>query len=174
MRKLKLNSGIALVILAIFTGSCKNTNEEGNNDREIDQKPSEMREKETGPSGDMSMGENQDSQTGLIVQDYLKLKDALVADNSEEAANTAKSLVTAFEDFNKSQYDAGEQQELNEIIVDAKEHAEHISTSDMAHQREHFEILSVDLVDLLKITGSPQTLYKQFCPMYNKIKGEFG
>ncbi|UJH91891.1 DUF3347 domain-containing protein [Antarcticibacterium sp. 1MA-6-2] len=31
--------------------------------------------------------ENKNSQTGRIVNDYLKLKDALVADNTQDAAN---------------------------------------------------------------------------------------
>ncbi|UJH91890.1 DUF3347 domain-containing protein [Antarcticibacterium sp. 1MA-6-2] len=83
----------------------------------------------------------------------------------------SESLVAAFEEFDMSEYEGGQQKELTEIIEDAKEHAEHITMSDIAHQREHFDILSVDLVDMLEITGSPKTLYQQFCPMYNSNKG---
>lgn len=177
MKNLKVNLGIAMLVFASLTAvSCKNNNEESNVDNlEMDHENmnegSEMMEGRSQASEDMAGSENQDSQTGRIVNDYLELKDALVADNIEDAAKAGEGLVTAFEGFDMSEYDEGQQQELTEIIEDAKEHAEHITMSDMAHQREHFEILSIDLVDLLEITGSPRTLYQQFCPMYNENKG---
>jgi hypothetical protein len=177
MKNLKVNLGIAMLVFASFTAvSCKNQNEEDNVDHsEMNHdnmnEGSEMMEGGAQASDDISGGENQDSQTGIIVNEYLELKDALVADNSEGAAKAGESLVTAFENFDMSGYEAAEQQELAEIIENAKEHADHISYSEMDHQREHFELMSIDMVDMLEITGSPETLYQQFCPMYNKNKG---
>ncbi|MDX1760531.1 DUF3347 domain-containing protein [Salinimicrobium sp. 3283s] len=177
MKNLKVNLGIAMLVIASLTAvSCKNNNEEGNvdhsgMDHENMSEGSEMMEDGEQTSEDMPGSENQDSQTGIIINDYLELKDALVADNSEGAAQAGESLVTAFENFDRSGYEAAEQQELTEIIESAKEHADHISYSDMAHQREHFELMSIDMVDMLAITGSPETLYQQFCPMYNDNKG---
>lgn len=177
MKNLKVNLGIAMLVFASLTAvSCKNNNEEGNvdhstMDHENMNADSNMIEGGSQASEDMRGSENQDSQTGRIVNDYLQLKDALVADNTEEAAKAGEGLVKAFEGFDMSEYEEGQQQELTEIIEDAKEHAEHITMSDIAHQREHFDILSVDLADMLKITGSPKPLYQQFCPMYNSNKG---
>ena len=177
MKNLKVNLGIAMLVIASLTAvSCKNNNEEGNVDRsgmdhENMSEGSEMMEGGEQTSENMSGSENQDSQTGIIVNDYMELKNALVADNSEGAAQAGESLVAAFENFNISGYEAAEQQELTEIIESAKEHADHISYSDMAHQREHFELMSIDMVDMLAITGSPERLYQQFCPMYNNKKG---
>ncbi|MGI0106405.1 DUF3347 domain-containing protein [Salinimicrobium sp. WS361] len=177
MKNLKVNLGIAMLVIASLTAvSCKNNNEEGNvdhsgMDHENMSEGSEMMEDGEQTSEEMPGSENQDSQTGIIINDYLELKDALVADNSEGAAQAGESLVTAFENFDRSGYEAAEQQELTEIIESAKEHADHISYSDMAHQREHFELMSIDMVDMLAITGSPETLYQQFCPMYNDNKG---
>ncbi|WP_424494093.1 DUF3347 domain-containing protein [Salinimicrobium sp. GXAS 041] len=177
MKNLKVNLGIAMLVFASFTAvSCKNQNEEDNVDHsemnhDIMNGSSDMMEERSQTSEDMSGSENQDAQAGIIVNDYMELKDALVDDNSEGAAQAGKNLVASFENFDMSSYEAEEQQELTEIIEDAKEHAEHITMSDMAHQREHFDILSVDLVDLLEITGSSGTLYQQFCPMYNDNKG---
>ncbi|HBR54828.1 MAG TPA: hypothetical protein DEA82_11870, partial [Flavobacteriaceae bacterium] len=68
-------------------------------------------------------------------------------------------------------YSDSEQQELKDIIEDATEHAEHISESDMAHQREHFKILSKDVTDMVAITGTEMKIYEQFCPMYDNNKG---
>lgn len=177
MKNLKVNLGIAMLVIASLTAvSCKNNNEEGSvdhstMDHENMNADSDMMEDGAQTSQDIMGSENEDSHTGHIVNDYLQLKDALVADNIEEAAQAGKNLVTAFEGFNMNEYTAEQQQELREIIEDAKEHAEHITMSDMAHQREHFDILSVDLADMLAITGSPKTLYQQFCPMYNNNKG---
>lgn len=106
-----------------------------------------------------------------IVENYLKVKDALVADNQEEAASAGKLLVSNFQNFDKSQYSSEEQQELADIIEDAQEHADHIAESPIDHQREHFDILSKDVIDLIAITGTGKKLYQAFCPMFNNNKG---
>ena len=56
---------------------------------------------------------------------------------------------------------------------DAKEMAEHVGMngSKLDHQREHFEMLSNDMYDMVKAFGGGQILYKDFCPMYNNNKG---
>lgn len=177
MKNLKINLGIVMLFCASLTAvSCKTNNEEGNTDhsnmdQEMMNADSEMMEDGSQTSRDMPGSEDQDSQTVRIVNDYLELKDALVSDNTEEAAKAGKNLVVAFEGFNMNGFNEEEQEELIEIIEDAKEHAEHITMSDIAHQREHFDILSIDLADMLEITGSPKPLYQQFCPMYNNNKG---
>ena len=62
-----------------------------------------------------------------------------------------------------------------EIADDATEHSEHIGNNagKLEHQREHFEMLSKDMYDLVKAFGGGQSLYKDFCPMYNNNKGAF-
>jgi len=61
----------------------------------------------------------------------------------------------------------------DDVKDDVKEHAEHISASgsNTAHQREHFDMLSKDMIDLVKAAGTTKTLYRDFCPMYNNKKG---
>ena len=85
-------------------------------------------------------------------------------------ASYSQDLATALAGLDIQEYEA-EQQELKEIIEVAKEHAEHISGSDITHQREHFDMLSVDIKDLLAITGTDRKLYQAHCPMYNENKG---
>lgn len=108
-----------------------------------------------------------------IIDNYLALKDALVADNSKKSASSGKMLFDAFAKFDISAQPKSKQKELGEIIEDASEHAEHISENDgnIEHQREHFEILSTDIKDLVVITGGDRNLYQIFCPMYNNNKG---
>lgn len=108
-----------------------------------------------------------------IIDNYLELKNALVEDNSGKAANSGKMLFDALANSGLSAQTESQQKELDQIIKDAKEHADHISENrgDIDHQREHFEILSTDLIDLLVIKGSDRTLYQIFCPMYNNNEG---
>lgn len=106
-----------------------------------------------------------------VLDAYLVVKDALVNDNQEEAAKAGGTLATVLESFDVTQFDADKQAELKEIVEVAKNHGEHISESEIAHQREHFEALSQDIKDLTAIVGADRTLYHQYCPMYNGNKG---
>ena len=108
-----------------------------------------------------------------IIDNYLALKDALVHEDSKGAADFGKRLFDDFAKFDLSTQAKQQQEEVAEIIEDASEHAKHISenSKDIAHQREHFELLSKDIRDLVIIIGSDRTLYQTFCPMYNNNKG---
>lgn len=108
-----------------------------------------------------------------IIDNYMALKDALVQEDSKNAASFGKKLFDDFAKFDASRVAEQQKREVAEIIEDASEHAKHISenSKDIAHQREHFEFLSKDVKDLVIITGSDRTLYQAFCPMYNNNKG---
>ena len=114
------------------------------------------------------MNKNSDAKAEAILSDYFKLKDALVGDDTKKAAQSGTKLVTSLKAFDMSGYTKEQQEELADIIEDATEHAEHIAESAMDHQREHFKTLSKDITDLVAITGTKNTLYEQFCPMYDK------
>jgi hypothetical protein len=108
-----------------------------------------------------------------IVEHYLHLKNALVSDNTKEAATAGTALETAFKNFDKKDLSAEQKKVYEDIEDDAREHAEHIGTNggNIEHQREHFVMLSKDIYDLVKAFGSGQLLYKDFCPMANDGKG---
>ena len=108
-----------------------------------------------------------------LVEHYLHLKNALIADNAKEAASAGKAMVVAMGKVDKSSLTGEQKTVYADVEDDAKEHAEHISENagDISHQREHFDILSKDIYDLVKVFGSTQTLYKDYCPMYNNNKG---
>jgi len=108
-----------------------------------------------------------------VVTGYLNLKDALANDNGNEAAVAAKEMGAALVKVDESGLTPEQKKVYADVKDDIKEHAEHIGTnaSNIKHQREHFDILSQDMIDLVKATGSPKTLYEQFCPMYNNKKG---
>lgn len=108
-----------------------------------------------------------------VVASYLQLKNALTKDNAKDAATAGKSLETAIQQIDVSAFTAEQKTMYAEVKEDIQEHAEHISTNagKIAHQREHFEMLSTDMYDLVKAVKSSQPLYKDFCPMFNKGKG---
>lgn len=108
-----------------------------------------------------------------IVSDYLKLKNALIKDDTKGAASAGKTLYATFNKVNPNSIDAKLKKEYLDIADDAKEHAEHIgdNSGKIDHQREHFAMLSKDINDLIKAFGTKQKLYQDYCPMYNDGKG---
>lgn len=108
-----------------------------------------------------------------LVNNYLQIKNAFTKDNAGEAAKAADAMVQTFGTFDKSALSTEQAKVYSEIEEDAKEHAEHIGANagKIEHQREHFEMLSQDMTDLVKEFGAGQTLYVDHCPMYNKNKG---
>jgi ribosomal protein S15P/S13E len=172
MKNLKSILGIMLIATLTFTvTSCRDSKkEEAHDDMEMKHDDMKMDDSSMNSSDNMGMDQNKSASDAIIVN-YLELKNALVTDNTEAAASFGQKLVSDFEAFEVKNYSKEEQKELKEIIEDAKEHAEHIAESALDHQREHFEILSKDVVDLLAITGTNKTLFQDFCPMYNDGKG---
>ncbi len=155
----------AIIMTVIFATSCKDDAK-----KEAPAPMSnEMHQKDVNGSGEMADNNRQESRATAIVDEYLSLKNALVADNSDESAEVAGgTLVTALEGFDVSNYSDVEQKELEKIVVEAKDQAENISDSPIEKQRGHFKILSKNITDMVAITGTDKKLYEQFCPMYDK------
>lgn len=148
MKQLKLTLGIvAIAFLTLSVASCKDAKTENNTHSE------------------MSAGG--ESNTEMVLKEYFDLKDALVADDNLKAKEHGGTLAKKLKNIDVAKYQDAKKAELIEIIEDAVEHAEHISESDISHQREHFKVLSKDITDMVAIAGTENTLYQQFCPMYD-------
>ena len=108
-----------------------------------------------------------------VVNSYIQLKNALANDNGSEAANAGKQMSEAMVKLDAAAFSADQKKMYDEVKDDIKEHAEHISTngSKIELQREHFDMLSKDMYDLVKTSKPSQTLYLDHCPMYNDNKG---
>ncbi|MDW5290234.1 DUF3347 domain-containing protein [Formosa sp. PL04] len=160
-----------MAFVGLTAMSCKDSKKEQSN---VQDNHSEMNHDDSMDQDNMSASKDtvdsdaQNSDVKQVVADYMALKDALVETNKDEAAQAGKKLESTLNSFNVSSYTSGQQEELNDIIADAKEHAEHIGKSEIDHQREHFKTLSKDIMDMVAITGTETTLYQQFCPMYDK------
>lgn len=172
-------TSILIAFSSLLMLSCKDSNKEASEPSEMDHSEMEhsdmnegnkMMEGEATTSENASGNQEVNAGVGIVLDNYLQIKDALVGENQERAAKAGGDLATALAGFETQEYEE-QQQELKEIIEVAKEHAEHISSSDIAHQREHFDMMSVDIRDLVAITGTDRKLYQAHCPMYNENKG---
>ncbi|MFV8352790.1 DUF3347 domain-containing protein [Flavobacterium sp. XS2P14] len=110
-----------------------------------------------------------------IVSSYIKLKNALVKDDSKGAANAGKGLYAILNSTDTKSLDAKLKKEYVAIADDAKEHAEHIgdNSGKIEHQREHFAMLSKDINDFVQTFGTTQKLYQDYCPMYDEGKSGY-
>ncbi|AVR47499.1 hypothetical protein C7S20_15475 [Christiangramia fulva] len=161
----KTTKVLLLTLLSFAAISCKNAKE----DEPAEPMSNEMHQQDNQGQNGSKTNENQE--VAMTLENYLAIKDALVKDDQEAAAEAGSKLAKELEEFDKEEYSSTEQQELTDIIEDAKEHAEHISESPIAHQREHFDILSKDMIDMIAITGTNRKLFQAYCPMYNDNKG---
>jgi hypothetical protein len=108
-----------------------------------------------------------------IVGHYLHLKNALAGDDGEEAAAAGKAMVETIDKTDTNALTPDKRKTYRDLAADTRENAEHIGANadKIAHQREHFDMLSKDVYDLVKKIGAGQPLYQDYCPMYNDNKG---
>ncbi|NLN25580.1 MAG: DUF3347 domain-containing protein [Bacteroidetes bacterium] len=168
MKKVRLTTTImVMAFLSLTAMSCKDNKKQDSQDA----MHSGMNNDKMNTSNDMMDANAQNSEAEKILADYMTLKDALVATDESASAKAGKQLENTLKSFDVSSYTPEQQKELKDIIEVATEHAEHISRSDVAHQREHFQMLTKDITDMVAITGTENTLYEQFCPMYEDDGG---
>lgn len=149
---------IALTTIMIVTISCKDE-KKGN---EVTSEEIELNDTEK-----LSISASEKVKVETILSDYFNLKDALVDDDNDKAKTLGNTLAKSLSSLDKSQYSENQQEKLTGIIADATEQSKHISETDIVKQREHFKILSKNLTDMIAFTGTENTLYQQFCPMYD-------
>ena len=113
------------------------------------------------------------SPVGGLLQTYLQMKNDFANDDDKGAADAGNKMLKAFNDFDESSFKEADKKAFNDIKDDAKEHAEHIgmNAGNIKHQREHFDMLSKDMYDMVKKFGAGEKIYVDFCPMYNDHKG---
>jgi hypothetical protein len=103
---------------------------------------------------------------------YFGVKDALTKDDGNTASAKAKELFKASDAVKMESMTAAQHTVWMKYMKDISYHAEHIkSTTENAHQREHFAKLSAAIIEVMKIVKPDYTVYLDHCPMYNDGKG---
>jgi len=110
-----------------------------------------------------------------VLEGYLQIKNALAEDDGAEAANGGKALADAVAKLDGSPFSAEQKKAYDDVSDDLKENAEHISenANNIAHQREHFAMLSDEIYTVVKSFNLQENLYRDYCEMYNNGKGAY-
>lgn len=110
-----------------------------------------------------------------LVENYLKLKDALVVSNEKASLQASKSVFTSLESLETSNLSSEARDFLKarlESMVAAI--GEMISNPDLETQRNSFDDLSVEMTKVLLAFGTGgEKLYVEYCPMANSDQGAF-
>ena len=169
MKNLIMSIAIAATTLAACNGGSNNSAEDKKKDDTTKVDNSMTKDaattNNTTPKVDGAMQE--------MVSQYLQIKNALANDNGKDAASAGNAFVESMGKMEKASLTVDKKKTWDNLSDDAKEMAEHIgkNADKIEHQREHFDMLSKDMYDMVKAFGGGQTLYQDFCPMYNDKKG---
>ena len=160
---------IGIAIFAISLSAC-------NSDNKTSEKEVIKNDTTQNNSSAMSSNNRDESVDGSMremVTQYLQIKNALANDNGKDAAAAGNAFAESMEKMGKTTLSTEKKKAWDKVSDDAKEMAEHIGKNGdkLEHQREHFDMLSNDMYDMVKTFGAGQPLYKDFCPMYNNKKG---
>ena len=165
------------IVLIAVTVICLYTSNEINSAQHKDHETKSTSRDHKTKADSVSISRTTDAKAAAAIREivgrYLDLKNALANDKTKEAAAAGTALESAFKKFDKKALTASDRKVFEDVEDDAREHGEHIGANagNIAHQREHFDMLSKDMYDLVAAFGSSQVLYKDFCPMYNNKKG---
>ena len=112
------------------------------------------------------------NQLKAVFDNYFAVKDALVKTDGNTASAKATALLSAINAVKMETLKTDEHTIWMKVLKNIKEDAEHIAdTKDAKHQRDHFDTLSKNIYDLIKVSKQETPTYYQFCPMANNGKG---
>ena len=112
------------------------------------------------------------NQLKAVFDNYFAVKDALVKTDGNTASAKATALLSAINAVKMETLKTEEHNVWMKVLKDIKEDAEHIAdTKDAKHQRDHFDTLSKNIYELIKVSKQETPTFYQFCPMANNGKG---
>ena len=107
-----------------------------------------------------------------VFDNYFAVKDALVKTDGNTASTKATALLSAINAVKMETLKTEEHTVWMKVLKTLKEHTEHIAdTKDPKHQRDHFDLLSENIYDLIKVSKQESPTYLLHCPMANDGKG---
>lgn len=162
---------LGMAVIALAATACNNGNNSTAENKTTDstQTSASGANQTTASNGDG----NANGSVKEMVGQYLQVKNALASDNSKDAATAGEALAASASKMETASLSADQKKVWSDVSDDLKEMSEHIgkSSGKIDHQREHFDMLSQDMYEVVKAFGAGQTLYQDFCPMYNNNKG---
>jgi Cu(I)/Ag(I) efflux system membrane fusion protein len=114
------------------------------------------------------------NQLKTVYENYIILKDALVEDNSEEAAKNAKKLISSIHKMNMKLLKGEAYNYWMTLEKEIKSLTNSILNSkDIKAQRDHFKQLSNHLIKAVQSFGINKKVYVEFCPMADNDNGAY-
>jgi Cu(I)/Ag(I) efflux system membrane fusion protein len=115
------------------------------------------------------------NQLKLVFNDYIKLKDALVKEESKEASTLSKNLLNNLSKIDvKLLKDKETHTQWMALEKEIKASAGLISeSSNIAAQRSNFKDLSTKLTNAIEVFGVNEKVYHQYCPMADNNSGAY-
>jgi Cu(I)/Ag(I) efflux system membrane fusion protein len=123
----------------------------------------------------MKVSKDFQNQLKAVFNDYIKLKDALVKDDSNNVmAESEKLLDNVSKVDMKLLTDNETHVNWMRLEKEIKASATSISnTSDIKEQRDHFKHLSSHLINAVQLFGVNETVFVEFCPMADNDNGAY-
>lgn len=124
-------------------------------------------------TGDKSTEPTQEvNQLKAVFENYFAIKDALVKSDGNLASAKAKELLNTINSVQMNKLPNEEHKVWMKVMKDLAFDTEKIEkTKDVGHQRDHFNTLSDNMYQLLKVSKQDTPTYYQHCPMANDGKG---
>ncbi len=118
---------------------------------------------------------NFQNQLKAVFNDYIKLKDALVKDDSNNVMVESKRLLANLSKVDmKLLMDEEAHDQWMSLEKEIKASATSISsTSDIKSQRNHFKHLSSHLINVVQLFGVNEKVFVEFCPMADNNNGAY-
>ena len=115
------------------------------------------------------------NQINAVFNDYIKLKDALVKDDSKNVVGESKKLIDNLSKVDmKLLTDKEAHNHWMSLEKQLKASATTISkTSNIKEQRNHFKHLSSHLINTVQLFGVNEKVFVEFCPMADNNNGAY-
>lgn len=113
------------------------------------------------------------TQLQSVIEDYLDLKNALVATNQTKASSSASNMLESLSAVDMSLLEGNTHNEWMRFLSALTTHIEKIKNSSIEAQRAAFSALSPKLIEVVKHFEVSGVFYQQFCPMSNDGEGAY-
>ncbi len=140
----------------------------------VDSKPSSTKESHTNMNERIGVSEDFQNQLKIVFNDYIKLKDALVNEDSKKVTESVKALQSNLGKVDMKLLTDNTHIHWMTLEKKLKASTNSISnTSNIKEQRNHFKHLSSHLAKALQLFGVNERVYYQFCPMADSNNGAY-
>ncbi len=112
---------------------------------------------------------------GTLTDQYLQLKEALVASSAQQASNAASAMLNSLKAWDGNNLESDQKDFYQQRSSSMRDELQPmVGENDLVKLRDHFARLSKPMTELVSAFGTGQgSLYYQYCPMAFDNKGGY-